>query len=234
MTEKQITFKNNKGNKLTGYYYKGKTKSLIISCHGLHSYNFFPDINKIFDFYHKLGFSVLRFDFSGYNKSEGKKSVVQRIDDINSAVKFLKKDYKEVIISAQSLCALPAVIAVTQNPSITKFIITNGLFNFNQINLIIKTQIKIRLLLNKSYREEKKFLEENIHVEKIKIPTLVVYADQDKVVNKKQSIDFFNALKTEKQLSVLHNSGHYPIKKENIEEGFLITKEWLRKYNLPG
>lgn len=230
-----MIFPNNKGQNLFGYFYKSPSKTLMITCHGLNSWNHWPQVPAVFTYYHKLGYSTLRFDFTGCGKSEGKRSLnlQQRIEDIGSALQKFGNGNQEIILNVSSLAGILGVIAATRYPQITKLIITNGIFNFKDLNLLIRCQLQAYLLFHPEYKEEIQYVIKNSHPEKINIPTFVIYSQKDKIVPSKQSTNFYQSLTTDKTLKFIPKAGHYPIKKENIQQGNQIVKEWLSKYDLP-
>lgn len=234
MKEEKIIFSNTQGNRLVGYLFRGSSTSIIIGCHGTHSYNAFPQAKTLFAYYQSLGFSTFRFDFSGYGESEGKISLLQRVDDIGSAITAVGTGYKELIISAISLGALPSAIAVTKYKQITKFIVTNGLFNFREINFMLRMWVNMYLLFHKTARKEKKILEQMFYPEKISIPTLVLCCEKDTIVYPKQSKDFFAQLHTEKKIVSIPDANHYAVLEKDVSKKMNeIIKNWLAEYRLP-
>ena len=89
---------------LCGYVFgEENTKGLVIFCHGL-----FGGAEEYFAFARHFvdeGFSVFMFDNTGCNRSEGKSIVgpMQGLYDLNYAVKYLKKNEKELFSKKKAL-----------------------------------------------------------------------------------------------------------------------------------
>lgn len=232
--EERILIFNSKGDQLVGYHYRGKSSSIIVGCHGTHNYSSIPQAKEIFAYYQALGFSTFRFDFAGYGESQGRQSVLQRVDDIQSAITVVGNEYKEIIISAISLGAFPSAIAVANDKRITKFIVTNGVFNFEEIHMLLRVWIQFHLFLHKEARKEKELLEAMLAPDKIAVPTLVLYCENDTLVNPKQSKDFFAKLRTERKLASIPHADHYSVVQKDIAAVINNTiTSWLAEYKLP-
>ena len=106
MIEKQIEFKNNLGKKLVGIIHipddrgayrvkspKGPFPGIVL-CSGFKRTKTQSIIITSARNFVTYGFVVLRFDFSGWGKSEGyysESTVAQQINDVISALGYLKR-----------------------------------------------------------------------------------------------------------------------------------------------
>lgn len=230
MKPEKLTILNNKREKLVGYFYKNKSKTIVIICHGIEPNNGYPGIENVFEWYHSMGASIFSFDFSGHGESEGKQVVShrQRVADIKSVLDYFSLKYKDIILYGVSLAGAAVVIAATKYKTVTKLITVNGLFIFNPFLMDIKLMLMLLsyLISHPYFWAELYFVTKNLKIQKIKIPTLVVYGEKDNIVNPKQSIYVFNKLRTEKKLIAVPDGDH-PLMKE---EYFPVTKgvpEWI-------
>lgn len=229
--EKLIIVNKNK-DRLVGYLYKNTSKTIVIFCHGVDSMNMFPGIDEAFQMYHATGASVFSFDFSGHGESEGKKKVriKQRLADVEKVIDYFAKDYKEIIIYGVSMGGVIAAIAAIKDKRITKLVAINGLFSLDITKLYFSQIIGIisYLLFHPKQLADVYYWLRDLQTEKITIPTLIVYGEEDKIVNPKQSIDFYNKLKTSKTLIPIPNGDHALMKKEFLKDTIAVPN-WIRE-----
>jgi pimeloyl-ACP methyl ester carboxylesterase len=232
MKPEKIIIKNNNDNKLTGYLYKNKSKTVVIICHGLEINNGYPGIEDVFEWYHRMGASVFSFDFSGYGESEGEKgiSLKQRDADIKAVLDYFSSQYEDIILYGVSFAGISVAIAAAKYRVITKLITVNGFFTFNPTKLSL-TQIWLiisYILLHPSFTREIYYSFKKLKIEKIIIPTFVIYGENDTVVNPQQSKFFYSKLHTKKEIVAVPNGDHALMRKEDYK----VTKavpEWIRK-----
>lgn len=211
MNRKKVTLLNNKGQKLVGYLYKGDSKTLLIVCHGMQNFNDLPEATDYFEAYRKTGCSVFSFDFSGFGESEGmdKLSIKQKVDDIGSIVHHFKKNYTDFILYGVSLGAPIASIASIKYNEVSGLIVINGAYNYWQLrSKKLIAWILLYLLFHKTQREEDTYVKTYLLPESISVPTLVVYGAKDEIVNPVQSMQFYNQLRSQKELLVIPEGDH--------------------------
>ena len=220
----KVTFLNNKKQKLSGIYKKGKKKELIIFCHAYGINKDYPAIKQIAETLEKEGYSTLRFDFTGVNESEGVLDdiVEQEVNDVLSAIKHFK-DYKKVILIGGSIGALVASITSLKSKKVCKLISINGFFGLPLLSpKFIKPYFKFVCDLH-----DDTYYIKNFRPGSIKIPVLVIYSKADKDVSQLQSKMFFSKLKCEKTLKILDKGDHYLSRKSYIDDTINLIEEWL-------
>lgn len=240
MKPQRVTIPNNKNEKLVGDLYKEKSKTLIIVCYGVGgSISLDPFLRKILpeylsDISEKTSASVYGFDFSGEGNSEGKNflSLRQHDKEIKTVIDYFSAQYAKIILYGYSLGGLSAVIGALHNKKVEGLITINGFFTLKPSNLfrVNATIILSYLVMHPPFALELYYRKKELKVHNITIPTLVVYADNDKFVNPKQSISFFNALRTKKKIFAIHGDGHL-LKKEYKQIPPQIA-QWMKEENL--
>ncbi|WP_454051922.1 alpha/beta hydrolase [Clostridium sp. Marseille-Q7071] len=109
----RITFINSRNLKLVGNIFPTKSKSIIIFAHGFisdkRSKGRFPRLVEAFN---QCRYNVLTFDFCGCGESDDDSITVSKeIDDLNSAIKFVKSlGYKKIGLYGHSLGSLICLI----------------------------------------------------------------------------------------------------------------------------
>ncbi len=217
---RRVVFKNNKGEELVGELHQHGSKSLIIICQGLKSVRGRPSDRKILEMYFKAGFDMFNFDPSGTGESEGKIGVrmSQRVSEVLTAINLFKDDYREIILMGGSMGALTAAIASLKSDAVKKLITVNGFFYFDRLPLKTKFQLKIHFQLNKYEKENSRYSSAELIHGKIKVPTIVTYVANDKLVGDKQSLEFYKKLVCRKYLILMEYNDHYLTNLEALEE----------------
>lgn len=241
MKPEKIVILNNRQEKLVGYLYKGTSKTIIIVCHGLESINnspepyfqkivpeYFSDINK------RTDASIFSFDFSGYGESEGKYSLSlrQHDDEIKTVIDYFSPEYGKIILYGYSLGGLSAAIASLHYKNVAGLIAINGFFTLNLSNLY-RSNVSIilsYLLSHPSFGLELYYRRKELKIQNITVPALVVYGDNDSFVKSKQSITFFEKLRTKKKIFTIESSDH-GLRKEYMLIPPVI-EQWMKEEKL--
>lgn len=230
MKPKKILLHNNKQQQLVGYLYKNTSKTVVVMCHGISSMIDVPGMDTIFNTYHQTGSSVFVFDFTGSGQSEGSKtiSIKQRVADIGTVVDHLSQIYKEIILYGISFSGIVVAIAATKYIKITKLITINGLFTLDLKKLYPRQALAtyLYLLFHPLQMSEVYYWKKHFRIEKITIPTLVVYGKSDIIVSPQQSMDFYNGLKTKKKLIAVPHGDHALMKKE-YKYATIAIPQWI-------
>lgn len=130
MQKQEPVIKNKFGEKLDTWVEspEGQVKATIIMVHGFgtskhETAGYFDDISAALT---RDGFRVVRFDFSGYGKSEGSPIDVcytKHIEDLQYITEWVKKNYQEdIYILAQSMGCF--ITALTLPKNIKKILMT--------------------------------------------------------------------------------------------------------------
>jgi len=238
MQSQRVIIHNNKNEKLVGYLYKGTTKTLIIVCYGIEA----PNENNIrdlltpyfTDIVMRSGASVYAFDFSGMGESEGDDfiSLRQRDTEISTVINYFSSQYDKIVLYGFSLGGLSSAIGVLQNKNIAGLITVNGFFTFKPIYLF-QTNLFILFsyfFTHPRFARELLYKKKKLQIHNIKVPTLVVYSDNDNFVNPKQSIYFLNKLSTKKKKAVIKSNDHM-LAKEFLQIPPHIAR-WMKEEGL--
>lgn len=220
MEKERITILNDKNQKLAVYFFKNpSSKRLLLMCSGWATFDEIPKMNEVFNIYFSLGNSVCYFDYTGFGKSEGKTEInlEQRVNDIEKVIQYFSQEYKEIILYTPSFAAIPGSIASTKHKNVKKLVILNGFFYLNKYVTVYQfLRLNLYLLLHPNAKRQLEFAEKNFNPEIIKVPTLIIYGEKDKVVNPKQSLYVFEHLKTKKELVKVPNGDHALMKDEYL------------------
>ena len=241
MKPQRVIIPNDKGEKLVGYLYKGSSKTLIIICHGIESVNNCTDISLrsivpgyLSEISRQSRASVFSFDFSGFGESEGKFAyhLKKRHTEIKIVIDTFSREYEQIILYGFSWGGITAAIAAEKYKEVTGLITINGFFTYKPTEIYFRMFVFYYsyILTHIGAWSELFFLWKNLHVQKIKVPVLVVYSDTDTIVNPKQSMNFFRKLKTRKKTVSIHSDEH-SIAKENRQIPPIIT-EWIKNEKL--
>jgi pimeloyl-ACP methyl ester carboxylesterase len=238
MKSQRVIIHNQKNEKLVGYLYKGITKTIIIVCYGIESPKN-SSLQKILPLYFseivkRSGASVYAFDFSGMGESDGKNfiSLRQRDKEVKLVIDYFSSDFDTILLYGFSLGALSAAIGTLHNTNVAGLITINGFFTFSPTKLI---RINVLILLSylfarPHFTREMYYRRKELTIDKIKVPTLVVYSNNDNFVKPEQSIGFFNKLQTKKRKVTIKSDDHM-LEKEYVEIPPQIA-QWMHEEGL--
>lgn len=232
MKPEKLTILNHKKEKIVGKFYKSNSNTIVIICHGIDAINHLPEVDDYCQWYHRLGASVFSFDFSGFGESDGEKnlSLKKRDAEIKAVLDYFSSDYKDIILYGASFAGLSIATAAAKYKQITKLIAINGVFTFNPAKFALNQlwQLVSYLILHPFFLKEIFYWVQQPKIEEITVPTFVLYGESDTIVSPKQSLYFYNKLRSEKILLGVPNGDHMLLKKEYLP----VTKavpEWIQK-----
>ena len=226
----EIKFRNRDGLNLSGILLNEESDKSVIITHGFGG-------NKHMSLYRELskdlasnGYKVLLFDFSGNGKSEGNFSDMTYSDyvsDVYSAVEFLKPTSTAIYYIGHSMGANLGVIYQSLYSSLDKLVLLAPAFNiarlpddkwdllnkegFLSVNRYVYEngkQVPKYSKLPKSYYFDRMRFNYTQLAKWIKNPVLILVGDEDKVVDSKSVMNFFNNLECEKYLDFLEGEDH--------------------------
>jgi alpha-beta hydrolase superfamily lysophospholipase len=240
MSEK-VFFKNEKEEKLVGLLDHVNFDKLVIALHGFES-------NKEIDFKRKiisskltnLGYSFFVFDFAGCGESTGnfkKTSIKSRSQDFKAALNFLKskgyKDYAVIGFSmgsavaihswSKKIKAMALVVPLTQPKSVFESL--NHPDNF--IELIEKKVFEFTK--TKDFYNELGKLDLDKKIEKITSPTLLVQANQDTLVFKRDTKKTYRMLNCKKKYFEVRGT-HFLLFPLSFDKVLDEVVTWFEKY----
>jgi pimeloyl-ACP methyl ester carboxylesterase len=242
--ETKLLFSNSKGNRLVGILNKKSSRDIIILCHGFTSDK---NSSKNIEITKKLAdVSTFRFDFYAHGESEGNMeniTVSEGVDDILSAIKYLKKlKYKNIGLLGSSyggLCSIMAAAKLAINKASSndlKYLILVApvsdwedakrksygeqyLIDWQNKGYIYYTKpdgkkIKIGISLYKDFKNNIAYSA----ADNINIPTLIVHGTEDKSVPFQQSSNLFKLLQCGKQFIKITGGDHRFTNPQDFEQ----------------
>ncbi len=199
---------------------------MILICNGYKSTRTHPAITAIANKLYKKGHTVFTFN---YSKSAQASNVEGQVNDIQAIITHFV-EYKEFIVIGGSFGALSATIGARKLDQIKKLITINGFFGTNE--LLGKTKRMFTLFSIASYfipkyKKTFTYIQKELFLGKVTVPTLVIYAEDDEIVKSIQSKKFFDQLQKDKHIHILKNADHHLTKHESIEEVVTIIDSWI-------
>ncbi len=205
-----IKFKNSKNENLSAVLSNpshSKNNLILIMCHGFESSKESKTNLILQEELGKLNISILRFDFSGYNDSEGdinQLTVSQSVKDVISAYQFLKNiGYTNIGLMGSSFGGLCSFLATKKLKNLKFLVLKSPVSDFIEVlNQWMKKEqidywkekgsIQWGKLFNKLHYH---FYEDLIHNSVYKqmnhlnnkIPTFIVHGTDDSLVHISQS-----------------------------------------------
>ena len=234
MTEEEVSFQNKKGEKLSAIYHKpyGEPKKrAVIECHGFLASKNWSWIKDICDTVSKEGFTVLRFDFSGNGKSEGKweeGTYSKQIDEVKSAMDYMQtKNYDEFILIGHSMGGAVITITASQDERVKMIKPVSApadprsmgerWFGEKKKEILEKGEAEILLDFG-SVHIKKKVTSEWLRdlgnydvteaINKLNIPVYIIHGDEDETVSLRDGEAIFNAANEPKFLEVIKPQIH--------------------------
>ncbi len=204
---------------------------LIIICVGLTDTKDIPVYVKISELLRQSGFSVLSFNYSkeaiGFN-------VQQQYLDTAQVVKHMVKDYSDISIIGSSLGAISALMCAINLELVKRVAIINGFFGREDVVVHLKKSyklVKLFSIINRKHAQLVKFVQEATRGSNFLKPILIIYGEDDKIVDPCQSKYFFEtAASDEKQIVGFPNMDHVLSRKNNVELVVSKITEWLLSY----
>lgn len=239
--EKKIYFKNSKGDRLCGILNnptKNKNKPIIVLAHGFSTSKDSDTYTSLAERLEKHNISTLRFDFYGHGESEGKFediTISEAVDDVLQAIKYLKSiDYKKIGLMGSSFGGIASMIAASKSKDLYVLALKSPVSNY--LDKEIETRSKAELSewkekgwrtyvsgdgrkhrLNYSFYEDFKNNDAYKVAPSMKIPTLIVHGDKDKIVPYKQSIKTSKLIPNCKLHTIKGCNHHYDVPEHREE-----------------
>lgn len=251
ISEKFITFPNQKGEKLWGILDLPETESKVpalIMCHGFSQTKSQRKFVKVSRALAQQGIASFRFDFSGHGDSEGDfetLSIKGQVEELKSAYHVLiqqaKIDKEKIAILGHSLGALIAVLFQAQykkakilillSPALHQRELTKEWNGADVIDLWKKQGFldtaKGRMGIN--YLNEIEGEDWSRFASQIEIPTLIIHGSADEDVPLKYAEDALEKLGGEKKLEVVQTADHHFESHEAKNKLVELSLDWLRK-----
>jgi len=254
MYSKKVTFKNKQGQTLTGEIdlpIDKKPLSYALFAHFFTGNKNFTAVRNISRALTQNQIAVMRFDFTGLGKSEGKfedTNFTSNVDDLVSAAKYLTENHHapKIIIGhslggAAAIYAADAIdsietvatIAAPSNPSHVEHLFEE---HIDEIELDGEATFKIA---GRTFTIKKQFLDD-IHgkdlpkiLEDLRKPILVFHSPQDKVVGVKNARQIYNAAHHPKSFISLNGANHLLTNKLDSYYVGQVISSWANRYVNP-
>jgi pimeloyl-ACP methyl ester carboxylesterase len=213
-TESKIIIPTKSG-KLVGILHKKSDTTLMVICHGFGGSKDHASIKRLADALWEKGFSVFRFDFSGVGESDGSFMIHldRQVQDVSDVLSHFRA-YKKIILVGGSLGALSATLATLQYANVSALVTINGFFGSPALDVRHKALYygwKVLAGTLPSFQRDNLLVTNLLQPEHISVPVLVICTKNDRVVDYRQSVDFYGQLKTKKKLEIL------PLEKHNLK-----------------
>jgi hypothetical protein len=258
MRVEKISFKNGKGEKLSGLVYipdgKGPFPAVVL-IHGLTGGIHEIKNRYMCDMLMNNGFVALQFDFydKPNNLSEPKienTNVTQQVKTTKLAIDFVDSlpyvDKNKIGLTGHSLGGMTIVIyAASKDPRIKALVVQSAVSQFGTSKVIkqfgkeeIRKKGYIQLdkswgnvHINYSFYEDGKKYDVYKEAEKIVCPTLVFHGDEDESVNFRQSEELIKHIKIkDKKLEIIKGADHCYYNKGTLQIATELMIDWFNKW----
>ena len=238
MEEQRVSFINPEGMRLAGIWAGAQSddgQPAVVLCHGLSSSMERVTYARLQDVLTAHGWAVLRFDFSGHGKSEGRfedVTVTRAVGDVVSALSWVReKGYSNIHLFGSSFGGLAAVMAAAQE-SVRSLALKSPVSYYPDIWFSEEIEEWRRKGIREKRRDGEKvwnlkysFAQDAERhngwkaAEMIRIPVLIVHGDADTVVPVSQSRELAQRLSNGILREVV-GADHQYSKDEHFEEMF--------------
>ena len=250
----KVEFKNKKGLTLKGFVHEPKKyNTAVVFLHGFPGDCGSKTSSRGAKTFEKLGYLVLRFDFSGTNKSDGKfedKLMSEEVNDIKCAVNFLQKNYKykKLILIGFSTGAIDAALYAHMDKRVNKVVLAGGVGKLNEAVRYDFTDEQVRDFWTKGYiiykrkghwtykkRLKKSFYDEFFKLDvlgslkKFKGAVLILHGEKDEAVPvNKDPHELYRAANQPKKLVILKGADHRFIKTEHWKKAVKEIERFIK------
>lgn len=235
MVGKAIEFKNGKDQILRGFIHIPKNKKkpdAIITLHGFPGSCDGKRLRTTASKLQKLGYLVLRFDFSGTDSSDGKfedKLISNEVSDIKYAIDFLKNNYSigKLILYGHSTGATDASLYAYKDKRINKLILSGVVFDLKKSVHYDFSDEQVRDFWTKGYatypwahgwlvgkRIKKEYYDEFFKldipksIKKYRRPLLIIHGDHDEHIKTEIAKELYETANKPKKLVIMKGADH--------------------------
>jgi len=246
--KEKVFFKNSKKQKICGLVFipdgEGPFPVLVV-CHGLSSSKESTNTTMSYPELLKNKIVVFAFDFSGHGESEGNYenvTISQAVDDLNCALNYIEaKDFinkNKIGLLGSSFGGLTSVFVTKKDKRIKSLALKSPNTDFKYIfdkRKNVKEWKQRGYIIAHGKRLNYSFYLDGINynainiAKEIKVPTLVVIGDKDKIVFSEKAKEFFDSLECEKEFHWIENAEHW-FTVEEKKEVFRYINNWFIKW----
>lgn len=248
---KRVTFKNSRGLRLVGRFYKGSSKSAVIMSHGFTGdKSEWGRFDRTAEALNKAGFTVFSFDFSGCGESEDDSLTVEKqVDDLQSAIDFIKqKGFKKLGLLGHSLGGLISLKnlnkgiralvlwapATAPKMDIQSWYSRRQLKEMEDTGYLVKKRdmgVRRKFIIEKGMFDELASINQEKLLSKVKCPVLIIHGDKDDVVPVENSQQAMQYLPAGSKLEVIKGADHSFY--EQLDKFIGHTVEWFKRLMIP-
>ncbi len=237
----EVNFKNSEGLNLNGVLYPSHSNKAIIISHGFAANKDRSRLIKLAQTLSQENFAVLRFDFGGSGDSyETQISVNRQIDDLKSAIKFMRdKGYGEIGLLGESLGALISIFCYSQD---IKALVLFAPVTAPKRPSIFEKEMKKELdekgfatqykdekvfKISKEYFEVRESINQKEILSKIKCPVLIIHGTEDNSVPLEDSKKAMQYLSETSKLEIIKGAEHKL--EEDLDRVITLSLNWFKK-----
>lgn len=245
---KRVTFKNSRGLRLVGRFYKGSAKSAIIMSHGFTGdKSEWGRFDQTAEALNKAGFTAFTFDFSGCGESEDDSlTVAKQVEDLRCAIGFIREmGFKELGLLGHSLGGLislknldkgiKALVlwapATTPKTDIKSWYARRQLKEMEDTGYLVKTRdmgARRRFIIEKGMFDELAGINQKKLLSKVKCPVLIIHGDKDDVVPVENSRQAMQYLPNGSKLEIIKGADHGFY--DQLDQFIERTVEWFKRF----
>jgi len=251
MHRKKVSFKNKNGDSLAGvieFPLSSKPVAYSVFSHAFTGSKNLTAAKHIARAMTLEGIAVLRFDFTGLGNSEGDftdTTFTDNVDDIKSAVAFLKENYETPnILIGHSLGGAAAVFAASQLDEINA-VATIGtpsepehvthLFGYKLTDIEEKGSADVSIG-GRTYTIKKQFVDDLLNknmyaaIKNLDKALLILHSPQDRVVELENAAKIYHAAMHPKSFVTLEKADHMLSSKDDAFYAGTVISSWVKRY----
>lgn len=231
--ERRIEIFTDQHERIIAYLRKYQSDTVMLMCSGGGPLSGVSNFFHFLDIYHQgLPINVLRFDFRGTGESDGDNAIdiPARMYDLQLMIDYCHRHWKKIVLYAPSMGALVSILTLPHTKHVTWLALLSPLVNLDEVGFPVKAQFAFyRLLHPHKYAQQMSFVEKNMNISRITMPTIIAYGTNDSWVHPKQSIDLHNSLTVPKLLVAFEGADHTLQTKNDNDEQTRFFVSQLKK-----
>lgn len=248
--EKEISFKNEQKQKISGYLHvpeKPNNKGIVLA-HCFTCSKHIPIIKKMCDYLaDNANYLVLRFDFSGNGESEGKfeeSTYTKQISDFTAAIDFMSNQKVDSIGAlGHSMGAAVAILGGVKNSKVSAIVTLGGDSSTEGIEQAfdkkilrdIKTKglctFKIfgkKVTLTKEFFNDSRTHNIEQALSESKKPIHIIHGEKDEIIPVENAKSLYKYANSPKKLTIIQEGNHMFTK--SLPKTLDLACEWFSKY----
>lgn len=246
--EQKIRIPNRDKENIAGILVNPGSETLAIICHGFLLHKdaiFFPELAEALA---QKGIASFRFDFAGNNESEGEfgqDSIPKEVGDLNSIINFFSSKFKRIGLIGHSKGGAVCILVASENKKVN-FLVSIAAVAYPFKHFLTKLtaeerrifkevgEVSLLRALGKNVPLTKEMIKD-LHsldipqaASEINVPSLVIHAEDDLLVDKEEAEAIASRIKSVK-VKMFKKGGHF-FMKERAEMIDAITR-WFECLN---